>query len=239
MSMRPLELFHLKYLCRKCDIDPQEIDYSLTYDENKDHLLEIARRRRCQLYPFEENANAWFVAEADRYIDQLVNEVKEIIVNLRRVIKQAKFQIGRRILQDEEWLKHKYRDNYFGRLADKIDERGYSADQLRKCVVFAKLEEEEPEVFRRYMEDDSIGWEWIRCKGLLPENIWGISFIEPTPILWEGCGEVLHHLMEIRDIFNSKDRRVCKSTCNRYTTCSAIAKQLEGFQLPTVRQPQA
>ena len=41
--MKPLERRHLVRLCKKHGIDTQEIDSSLTYWENKDHLMEIAR----------------------------------------------------------------------------------------------------------------------------------------------------------------------------------------------------
>jgi len=36
--LNPLEIFNLHKFCRKHGIDTQEIDYSLTYDENMDHL---------------------------------------------------------------------------------------------------------------------------------------------------------------------------------------------------------
>jgi len=39
--MNPLEIYNLHRFCRKYGIDTQEIDYSLTYDENMDHLKSL------------------------------------------------------------------------------------------------------------------------------------------------------------------------------------------------------
>jgi hypothetical protein len=40
-SMLPLEKWHLLQFCKKNDIDTQEIDNTLTYWENKNHLIEL------------------------------------------------------------------------------------------------------------------------------------------------------------------------------------------------------
>lgn len=39
--MYPIELKHLSSLCKKFELDPFEIDHSLTYYENKKHLLSL------------------------------------------------------------------------------------------------------------------------------------------------------------------------------------------------------
>jgi hypothetical protein len=39
--MYPIELKHLSRLCEKFELDPFEIDHSLTYYENKKHLLSL------------------------------------------------------------------------------------------------------------------------------------------------------------------------------------------------------
>ena len=40
--LNPLQWRHLKQLCDKHGIDYQEIDSSLSYDENKQHLFDLA-----------------------------------------------------------------------------------------------------------------------------------------------------------------------------------------------------
>ena len=44
-----LQLWHLKRLCRKYSIDIQEIDNSLTYSENKQHLLSLVTDREMDI----------------------------------------------------------------------------------------------------------------------------------------------------------------------------------------------
>ena len=221
--MNWLEKYHLRRLCEKYEIDfDSEIDLTLTYDENKQHILNLAHQlgRYVNEDDMLEEADAW----ADRNIDRLVEDVKEIIRSERRVLKQAKYDVGTRILQDEEWLTHRYRDNYFGRLARNIDEKGYSADQLRKCVKFAQLREE---TARAYIEDSSTGWEYIR-RFVLRE----IAFLPPfAEFQWQGCPAVTTRLSQIAQI-NS----LCRDkNCVFYKLCRRISKETESLrQLATV-----
>ena len=229
MPMTWLEKDHLRRLCEKYGIDfDSEVDLTLTYRENKAHILNFARQLGREVDEddiLEETVDAW----ADRNIDRLVEDVKQIIEVERRILKQIKYDVGRRILQDEEWLTQRYGDNYFGRLARAIDERGYSADQLRKCVRFAQIREE---VARRYIEDHSIGWEYIR-RYVLRE----IQFLPPFQVEWQGCPAVIHHLRQISQIHSSKERSLCRP-CKFYKLCRKINREAESLRQLPVRQSQ-
>jgi len=54
--LRALELWHLKKLCDKYDIDHQEIDDTLTYWENKRHLLSLKIER---MAPLDAELRTW------------------------------------------------------------------------------------------------------------------------------------------------------------------------------------
>jgi predicted RNase H-like nuclease (RuvC/YqgF family) len=55
-NMTSLELRHLERFCQKYDIDTQEIDNSLTYYENLQHLKELAKMLNpsCELAEIEQ-----------------------------------------------------------------------------------------------------------------------------------------------------------------------------------------
>jgi len=53
VNMKALEFRHLKRLCDKYGLDYQELDNTLTYYENKKHLLELARMLSQSLDVFE------------------------------------------------------------------------------------------------------------------------------------------------------------------------------------------
>jgi len=95
--------------------------------------------------------------------ERLIQDCKEAIVKGRKErnysLKQEKYKIGSRILEDEDNLNKKYGSHYFETVADRINEEGYGVDQLRKCVQFAR----HPKALE-WLEDDGISWEKIRTE---------------------------------------------------------------------------
>ena len=65
--MNSLERYTLLRYCRKYDIDPQEIDSTLTYYENKQHLRSIFKMLNNSLDMFEL---ARMSAQWDQYVKQ-------------------------------------------------------------------------------------------------------------------------------------------------------------------------
>ena len=217
MSMRPLELFHLKYLSKKCGTDIEEIDSTLTYHENKRHLLEIARNKEVRLEVWEEEMSQFAFAYEDRQIDHLISNIQAIAYSERRTTKVCKWLVGRLILQMHDVIWSRYGDHFFGKLAKQIGCKGYSSDQLRKCVHFAELREE---LAISLIENNSVTWEEIRR-----ERLREIEFISPFEgLMWMGCPEVLQHLNAIQQIFLSKGKQ-CKD-CRYYKLCSRLIKQM-------------
>lgn len=215
MPVSGLKKWRLIQLLHRHDIDEQEVDWSLSQEEVEEQIRRLVGTTEQEMRQHVR----MYASRADEIIlGRIVDDVRQIITNERIVRKQAKYDVGTRILQDEEWLTRRYGDNYFGRLARAIDRKGYSADQLRKCVRFAELPEE---VARSYIEDDTIGWEYIR-RYVLRE----ITFLPPLQAPWQGCPAVLHHLRQISQIHSSKERSLCRP-CKFYKLCRKINREAE------------
>ena len=58
--MNPLILWMLKKYCDEHELDPQEIDYTLTYAENMEHLKSL-------VYDYGPDMDRW-LPELDRYL---------------------------------------------------------------------------------------------------------------------------------------------------------------------------
>ena len=198
MPMTWLELYHLRKLCKKYEIDEAEIDNSLNYGENKTHILTFAHTLHLPIDEEDmlEEADAW----ADRILDRLVEDCRQIINQERREIKLAKHNIGRRILQDEEWLTHSYGDNYIGRLARRLDMRGYSASQLYCCVAFARHPQAE-----EWLRNDEVTWEQIRRQYLRRETRTIMRFLT--------CGEATPLLRQLAEVY-VRNKSLNQSPCN-------------------------
>ena len=199
-----LKIAHLKALCSKYEIDEAEIDQSITYSENKAHLINIAHflHRDFSQEDMLEEAVSW----GDRQIDRLVADVKQIIQSERRTIKLAKYNVGRRISEDEQWLTRRYGDNYFGRLATMINERGYSASQLYACVTFTRHEQAE-----EWLRDEEVGWEEIRTQRLPRTISMAIRFM----VECSEAVEPLKQLARVYDINRSLNPSPCRGCPSR------------------------
>ena len=95
--------------------------------------------------------------------ERLIEDCKEAIVKGKKErnysLKREKYKVGKRILEDEDYLNKKYGSHYFETVAEKINIEGYGVDQLRKCIQFAR----HPKALE-WLEDDSISWEKIRTE---------------------------------------------------------------------------
>ena len=63
--MNALELWHLKRLCNKWEIDYQEIDSTLTYWENKRHILTIVAK---MVYPLDPTVERTWKSLEEKYM---------------------------------------------------------------------------------------------------------------------------------------------------------------------------
>lgn len=222
MPVSGLEKWRLIQLLRRHDIDEQEVDWSLSRQE----IIEQVRR----LVGMTEQDYIRYMIEHDQVIPEneqrLINDCREIAQRERRSIKQAKYDMGRRILQDENYLISRYGDDYFGRLARLINRRGYSADQLRKCVKFAQLPEG---TARQLIACDDVGWEVIR-RVVLRER-------RPTEpqIIVNGCIDVINYFHNIARIYATKTD-FCKRYCKFSRLCRRISKEVESLRQLPVRQ---
>ena len=219
-----LERWLLERFCRQYGIDTQEIDDTLTYHENMRHLRELVQPPLT-----EEQMLQWarmsedFVEEVE---ERLINDCKAIAKRGRRNLKRAKYDVGRRILQDEDYLNAKYGTYYFAELAKKINEVGYGPDQLRKCVKFARNAHA-----LEWVEDDNITWEKIRTT-LIRDSI-GTNLIFEGMLRFAECPEVLTLLVGAYKIIQrvrSEHGEKCEN-CAIKKSCNKIVKDknLKGF----------
>ena len=152
----------LEKYCEKHGIDPQEIDYEISEHSNMEHLEELRHKTTEDYIHYAKNTGRYGeVDPAKDIVQKLLRDCWDIIGNYRQNTKEVKYKIGKRILQDEYFLKRSYGKNYFGELARKINEWGFGEDQLRKSVNFAKHA-----MGRAWLHDPNITWEWIRTEGL-------------------------------------------------------------------------
>ena len=215
MPVTGLKKWRLIQLLRRHDIDEQEVDWDLSQEE----VVEQVRR----LVGMTEQDYINYFREVPEIERQLISDCQEIArreMRARRELKQAKYDMGIRILQDESYLISHYGDNYFGELARLISMRGYSTDQLRKCVKFAQEYSEENA--RGLIEDDNVGWEHIR-RVVLAE----IRFLPPfADIQWQGCSAVTTRLSQITQI-----NAMCRDkNCVLYKLCRRISKETESLR---------
>lgn len=161
-------------------MDTQLIDNQQSYEWNMERLRPLVRNESSMIHQ---------AMEYDAVLEvHLIDDLREIIGEEETSIKQAKYRVGGRILQDEEYLTNCYRENYFGKLARKLNKRGYSASQLYACVNFAKNPQAE-----EWLEDEEITWEHIRT-WLLPKSLKAFF------ITWEGCNEANETLQNIQPL---------------------------------------
>jgi len=76
-KMTHIEKMHLLAATKKLDLDPQEIDNTLNYEENKRHLQELARERghtESEVTSTESEAKHW-TSEYAGYLGQLIGEL--------------------------------------------------------------------------------------------------------------------------------------------------------------------
>jgi len=59
--MIALQLWRLKALCREYGVDFQEIDYSLTYDENKKHLMSLVPTQEKDSMREAKSQQEWYM----------------------------------------------------------------------------------------------------------------------------------------------------------------------------------
>ncbi len=72
-----LEKMHLLAQSKKLNLDPQEIDKTITYEENKKHLQQLARERghsESEVTSTEAESKHW-TSEYQSYLSQLVGEL--------------------------------------------------------------------------------------------------------------------------------------------------------------------
>ena len=152
--MKGLDKYNLERHCRKHGVDVHEIDYTLTHAEDLKQLRLILPKTVKDFIGYPD-----FIFEET--LRKLVKDCKKLIWREKRSIKKAKYEIGKRILEDAEYLTREYGDDYFSKLANRINEKGYGRDQLYKCVKFAK----HPSALE-WLEDDTVTWEKIRIEQL-------------------------------------------------------------------------
>lgn len=168
-------LFWLEKFAEEHGIDKQEIDDTLEYYENKGHLEDFRPKTLTDLV--DEYASDTVEPGVEEVVVKLVEKCKNVIVRERAIrvhvrakerqsLKREKFELGKLILQEREYLHIRYGDNYFGKLAKRINEHGYSADQLRKCARFAGHPDG-----RKWRDDPNESWEKIRTERLRKKKI--------------------------------------------------------------------
>jgi len=84
-KMSGIERRHLLAFCKQFELDPQEIDDSITYYENKDHLQELARERGVS----EEE-----IVGAEQQIDLITAQYEQYLGHLRSELESAGYVIS-------------------------------------------------------------------------------------------------------------------------------------------------
>jgi hypothetical protein len=81
-----IEIKHLRDACDKFGVDPQEIDNTLSYSENKKHIHEMARKRGIteQEFSGEKEAMKQWKGQKTHYFDYMANQLEEAGFNVQR-----------------------------------------------------------------------------------------------------------------------------------------------------------
>jgi len=77
-KMTHIERMHLLATCKKFELDPQEIDNTLNYYENKKHLQELASEKgfsEAEITSAEQEQKEW-TSQYETYLNQLKGELK-------------------------------------------------------------------------------------------------------------------------------------------------------------------
>ena len=77
-KMTHIERMHLLAACKKFELDPQEIDNTLNYYENKKHLQELASEKgfsEAEITSAEQEQKEW-TSQYETYLNQLKGELK-------------------------------------------------------------------------------------------------------------------------------------------------------------------
>lgn len=203
--------------CEENNINPDEIDDTLTRGENMKHLRSLTQKSADAMYR-DSRAMRGQVIESEQkekqMVDRLVDDLKTIIKREKKVVKEAKFQVGERILKDEEFLTRQYGDDYFGGLARKLKIEGYSTSQLYVCVTFAK----HPKA-KEWLEDDKTPWTKIYHE-LLPKR--------PKRIVEKPCGEAGEVIQNMESLLHQLaciyvDREIQRKVSKRWKECSVCS----------------
>jgi len=191
MLLTPRGRKRCKRFCEENNINPDEIDDTLTREENMKHLRSLTQRSADDMYR-ESHAMRGQVVESEQkgmqIVDKLVDDLKGIIRKEKRAVKEAKYHVGKRILADEKFLNRKYGDDYFRGLAKDLKIKGYSHSQLSACVAFAK----HPKSLE-WLEDDRTPWREIYHK-LLPKR--------PRVIVEQPCDEAVKVIQSMESLLH-------------------------------------
>ena len=79
-----IERKHLMAITKRFDLDPQEVDSTLTYNENKNHLYELAREKG-----FSESE----VSGTERELEIWVNQYDEYLSHLKTELEGAGYDV--------------------------------------------------------------------------------------------------------------------------------------------------
>ncbi len=100
--------------------------------------------------------------------DEFLDECADLIAKSRRVVKQAHYDMGRKILSDPKFKNLKYgeKQDYYAQLSAAIRKKhgfnwGYRT--LRYCVEFALYEPDKlsKPTTRELIENPKVKWKWI------------------------------------------------------------------------------
>ncbi len=78
-KMTYIERMHLKAACKKFGVDPQEIDESITYYENKKHIQDLARMKgytQAEITSEKQEREEW-TQQYEQYLSNLQGELED------------------------------------------------------------------------------------------------------------------------------------------------------------------